>query len=232
MSRKAVALGCAVVFVLIALAGAAGFYLFVWKPGSAMVRTGMDFVESGKDFTAGFARLGEIADLDRGIEDDSPYEAPADRVLTAGQVERFLAVQEQVRTEMGTRFDQAVERNRDLGESGRDVRPQDLAAALKDFGDLAVEAKRVQVAAVNDQGFSRQEYSWVKQQVYLALGLGNASAVDMGELMRAVKEGDFQGLPERASAEAQPAVPPANVELVEPHREELTRWMPLAMMGL
>lgn len=237
MSRKVIALGCAVVFLLVAVAGAAGFYFFVWKPGGEAVRNGLEILDSGKDYAAAFARLGEMAELDRQIENQTPYEPPPERELSPEQLERFLAVQRQVREEMGGRYDEVVARYEGLAEplqsGGRpDLSPRDLAAALQDFGSLAVDAKRVQVAAVNQHGFSREEYSWVKGQSYLALGLGNASTLDVGELMKAVQEGDLQGMADRASAGERPAVPPATVALVEPHREELQKWLPLAVLGL
>ena len=232
MSRKAIALGCAVVFLLVAAATAAGFYFFVWVPGQGMIRTGIDTVRSGKDYVAGFSRLAEVAELDGGIASDPGYAPPAERVLSARQVEGFVAVQRRVREETGARFEQVTERYRGVGAPGAEVTPSQIAAALNDFASLAVDAKRVQVAAVNELGFSRQEYTWVKTQVYLALGLGDVSEVDVERLMEAAKAGDLGALAEGVQSGDRPAVPPANRALVEPHREELQEYLPLALAGL
>jgi hypothetical protein len=232
MSRKALALGCAVVVLLVVVAGAAGFYFFVWVPGQGMIRTGVDAVRSGKDYVAGFSRLAEVAELDGGIASDPAYAPPAERILTARQVEGFVAVQRRVREATGERFEQVVDRYRGLGEPGAEVTPSQVAAALNDFATLAVDAKRVQVAAVNELGFSRQEYNWVKTQVYLALGLGDVSEVDLDRLMEAAKKGDLEALAEGVQRTDRPAVPPANRALVEPHRDELQQYLPLAVVGL
>jgi len=232
MSRKTLALGCAFAVLLVAVAGAAGFYFFVWRPGKDVILTGVDAVRSGKDYVAGFARLGEIQQLDQGIADDDAYTPPAEGELTAGQVARFVAVQQRVRDEMGSRFDEVVDRYRALGEPGAKVTPSQIAAALNDFTSLAVDAKRVQVAAVNDEGFSRQEYGWVKRQCYVALGFGDVSKVDVERLMEAAKEGDLDAVAEGVQSGDGPMVPPANAELVEPHREELQEYLPLALVGL
>lgn len=232
MSRKAVALGCAVAFLVVSAAVAAGFYFFVWVPGQGMIRTGVDAVRSGKDYVAAAGRLGEIAELDRGVPSDPGFAPPAEPLLSARQVERFVAVQQRVRGEMGGRFEEVLERYRDLGEPGAEVTPSKLAAALNDFASLAVDAKRVQVAAVTDHGFSRQEYGWVKRQVYLALGMGDVSEVDVQRILEAVQEGDVAGMAEGLQRGDRPAVPPANVALVEPHREVLQEYLPLALVGL
>lgn len=232
MSRKAIALGCVFAVLLVAVAGAAGFYFFVWRPGKDVILTGIDTVRSGKDYVAGFARLAEVKDLDRGISDDADFSPPAEGELTAGQVRRFLAVQRRVRSEMGDRFDEVVDRYRDLGKPGSGVTPSQVAAALNDFTALAVDAKRVQVAAVNDEGFSRQEYGWVKRQAYLALGLGDVSKVNVERLLEAAKKGDYDALAEGVESGDGPMVPPANAALVEPHREELQEYLPLALAGL
>ncbi len=232
MSRKAIALGCAVAFLLVSAAVAVGFYFFVWVPGQGMIRTGVDAVRSGKDYVAAAGRLGEVAELDRGVPSDPAFAPPAEPVLSAQQVERFVAVQQRVRGEMGGRFEEVLERYRGLGETGAEVTPSTLAAALNDFASLAVDAKRVQVAAVTELGFSRQEYGWVKRQAYLALGMGDVSEVDVQRIMEAVQEGDLAGMAEGVQRGDRPAVPPANVALVEPHREVLQEYLPLALVGL
>lgn len=242
--NKKIVLGCAVVLVLAVLVSAVGFYFFVWKPGGEFVRSGIEIARSGKDYATGIARLGEIAELDEGISDDTPYEAPQDGVLTAGQVERFMGVQRQVEKAMEGRLDDARARFEALQEGDGRLSPADVAAMLNEVGELGVEAKRVQVAALNEAGFSRQEYSWTKRQVYLALGFGGVD-FDVHGLVAAARSGNLSEVQEKVQELAdqgadgkvgdgsgEPVVPPANAELVEPYRESLERWAPLAIFGL
>lgn len=228
--RKGVALGCVAAVLLVSALAAVGFYFFVWKPGSEAVKTGVEIVRAGKDYAAGFARLGEMAEMDDGIEDRSSYEPPADGVVSEEQMQRFLAVQRGVRAGMDGRMEALGERYSDLTGSAANVTPRRLAEALQELGDLGVEAKRIQVRLVNEQGFSRQEYRWVKRQVYFALGMGGMT-VNVDEMVRAAKEGDLEAL-ERSGEGGEPPVPQENVELVEPHRDELQRWAPFAFVGL
>ena len=103
----------------------------------------------------------------------------------------------------------------------------------RDLGGLASEAKRRQVEALNEQGFSVAEYEWVREQVYLALGM-DTLAVGLDDVVSAAKEGGFGAMEElaRKQEEADRAVPPENRALVQPYREQLEEWAPLAMMGL
>jgi hypothetical protein len=235
---KKIAIGCAVVLVLAVAASAVGFYFFVWKPGGEMVRQGVEIARSGKDFAAGFARLGEIAELDEEIEDTTPYDPPADDVLSAEQVERFVGVQRQVESALRTRLDDAEASFEELKEK-RNPSPAELARMLNELTEVAVEAKKVQVEALNEAGFSRQEYAWTKRQVYLALGLGNVQ-VDLPALLDAVKSADAARVQDEmekltqpgGDPDAAPVVPPENVALVEPYRDSLQNWAPLAGLGL
>lgn len=230
---KKIALGCAVVAVLLAVLLAVGFYQFVWKPGGEMVRTGVEMAKAGKDYAAGLARLGDMAELNEEIENRELWEPPADGVLTAGQVERLVAVQRRVKGEMGPRLEGFSQRYEDVSRGDR-IRPSEIGDMLRDLGDLGMETKRVQVAALNEQGFSRREYSWVRRQSFLALGLGGVS-LNLEEVAAAVKRGDVdEALARLEDAEetGEPLVPPENSALVEPFRDELTAWAPLAALGL
>ena len=232
---KKIALGCALFVVLGTVAVAVGLYLFVWRPHGESIREGLasagELVETGRTYTQSLGKLGEIAELDRGIEADPGFEPPAGGELSAEQVVRLLAVQRRVRAEMGGRLEGFGERY-----DGRDdVSVGEALAGLRELGDLAVEAKRHQVEAVNELGFSRQEYSWVKRQAYLAVGFAD-TAIDLSAIGEAVRRGDYQEvvdeLDERNSEAESANVPPVNAALVEPHRDELQEWFPLALLGL
>lgn len=218
-----VVLGCAVVLLLAVIAGGVAFYYFVWTPGRALIASG----------TEAFATIEELGRLEEGIEDRSPYTPPADRRLTAAQVDRLIAVQQSVRGDLGSSFEELEARydSRTGGDTDPSIR--EVLGFWRDLGGLATEAKRRQVEALNEQGFSLAEYEWVREQAYLALGM-ETLAVGLDDVVTAARDGGLSGMEElsRRREQADQAVPPENRALVEPHREQLAEWAPLALLGL
>jgi hypothetical protein len=218
-----VVLGCAVVLLLAVIAGGVAFYYFVWTPGRALIASG----------TEAFATLEELGRLEEGIEDRSPYTPPADRRLTAAQVDRLMAVQQSVRGDLGSRFEE-LEARYD-SRTGGDAEPsiREVLGFWRDLGGLATEAERRQVEALNAEGFSLAEYEWVREQAYLALGM-EALAIGLDDVVTAARDGGLDGMEElsRRQEQADRAVPPENRALVEPHRDQLAEWAPLALLGL
>jgi hypothetical protein len=210
-----VLLGCGCVVLLAVVAGGAAFYYFVFRPGQQV-----------------FAKVEELSRIEEGVEDRSPYTPPADRRLTEGQVERFIAVHQAVREDLGPRWSELEGRYEDAdGEPREDPSFREILGFWSDLGGIAADAKRRQVAALNEQGFSLAEYEWVREQVYLALGI---EAMALDDVVAAAREGGFGGAEEiaREQERVEAAVPPENRALVEPYREQLQEWAPLAMLGL
>jgi hypothetical protein len=218
-----VVLGCAVVLLLAVIAGGVAFYYFVWTPGRALIASG----------TEAYATFEELGRIEEGVEDRSPYTPPADRRLTGAQVDRLIAVQQSVRDDLGPRFEELEARydSRTGGDTDPSIRQ--VLGFWRDLGGLATEAKRRQVEALNEQGFSLAEYEWVREQAYLALGM-EALAVGLDDVVTAARDGGLSGIEElsRRREQADQAVPPENRALVEPHREQLAEWAPLALLGL
>jgi hypothetical protein len=230
---KKIALGCAlVVALLVVLVAAAGFW--IWHRHGDDLREGLEnageMIETGQSYREAFSKLGDIAELDRDIESNPDFAPPADGELSAEQVDRLLAVQRRVRADMGGRLEEFRARY----EGRDDVSVSEALEGLSELGDLAVEAKRLQVEAVNDSGFSREEYAWVKRQAYLAVGFSDV-AIDLNAIGDAVRRGDYQEAVDEMNerkAERDSAVPVQNAALVGPHRDELEEWFPLALLGL
>lgn len=218
-----VVLGCAVVLLLAVIAGGVAFYYFVWTPGRELIASGSEAFET----------IEELGRIEEGVEDRSPYSPPADRRLTEAQVDRLIAVQQSVRGDLGPRFEELEARydSRTGGEAEPSIR--EVLGFWRDLGGLATEAKQRQVEALNEQGFSLGEYEWVREQAYLALGM-DTLAVGLDDVMTAAREGGVSGMEDLADQQerADQAVPPENRALVEPHRERLEEWAPLALLGL
>lgn len=103
-----------------------------------------------------------------------------------------------------------------------DPTPAQLAQAWSDVATILVDATRARVEALNRHEFSPEEYRWVRARVLEAAGYA-APAYDLPQLA--------SGGADPATTEAefsQRAVPPANVELVEPHRDVIEETLPFA----
>ena len=210
MGRK-LAIGCGAVFVVLFLAGAGVAWWFIGRPAASVVGAVRDV-----------QRIESIRD---GVRDTSAYQPPADGVLSAQQVERYLDVQRAMRARLEERVETLRARYEEVDRQDRDPTPAELAQAWADTTGLLVEATEAQVDALNAHDFSLDEYDWVRRQVLLAAGFA-APGYDITDL---AGEGTPAG---QAVAPGATEVPGANVELVAPHVEELEETVPFAWFGL
>ncbi len=226
---KKLAIGCAVLLVLAAVAGGFAAY-WVYNKGRQLYSQAEQYVSS-------FAELGKAADLDRQVTNQSAFTPPADGVLTQAQVERFLALQQQMRGTLGTRFDQIKARYEHLQQQGSQDGAQSVTeglAALKDLAGLVLDVKKIHVEALNQQQMSMDEYRWLRDQIYAAAGVP-FSSFHLAAIVEAAKTGDAAKINDALTGKADTIaadVPPANRTLVEPHREQLKEWVALAWLGL
>lgn len=220
---KKLVIGCGLALLLFGITAAVAGYYFVVRPARA--------------FMASMTELSEVADLDTALTNTSPYTAPADAALNAAQVQRFMAVQSAVKTQLGTRFEQLKAKydqlDGEMNEGKRSLRLSETVGAYRDLFSLISDARTAQVNALNAQNFSRDEYRWVRLRVFEAAGL-SVSGVDLSELVDKVKQGDFE-LPSRTDAKMGApgrGVPDQNKTLVAPHTADLKEWVPFALFGL
>lgn len=220
---KKLVIGCGLALLLFGITAAVAGYYFVVRPARA--------------FMASMTELSEVADLETALTNTSPYTAPADATLNAAQVQRFMAVQAAVRTQLGTRFDQLKAKydqiDGEVREGTRSIRLTETVGAYRDLFGLITEARTAQVNALNAQHFSKDEYRWVRLRVFEAAGL-SVSGVDLSDLVDRVKQGDFE-LPSSTDATMDTPgrrVPEQNKTLVAPHTAALEEWVPFAVFGL
>lgn len=209
---KNFAIGCAAVLVILTVAGVG----VIWfKFG--------DDISAGIDAVQGVAKLApQFEELNESIENRAAYAPPADGELSEDAFQRFLAAQRQMRTELEGRLEELQSKyealEQEIDESGGQAGVSDMMGAYGDLADLLVDAKRAQVEAMNDHNFSLQEYNWVRDQVYRAIGESVAVAAIAAN--------------PSASGEFQASVPEATRQMVEPYREELMESYVLAWWGL
>lgn len=223
--RKFVA-GC--LFAVILLTGGVALVVYLARD---LVRP---IVATVTGVTDGVRRLGEVTDIDRELTTTAPFEPPASGELTEAQVERFIRVQTAVKAALGTRAEAFAAKYRELSRrpDGTTEVPAlpDLVAGLGDLPEAYLDAWRAQVRAMNADGFSRDEFSWVRLRVYQAAGL-DAVRYDARDLER-VLEAMARGVQLEAPPVSLPDVPAKNRALVKPHVSQLSSWLSLAVFGL
>jgi hypothetical protein len=216
--------GCLIVLAIAAVGfGVAGYYAY---------RAAKPMIDSAADYVS---RAGDLAKLSDEVKVKTPYTAPASGELTASQVDRFLAVQARVHSELGDRWTEFQQRaeavKKKADEKPTDWSFGDISAVFSDFTGIYMQARKAHVNALNIHKFSDEEFSWVRLRVYEAAGMQLAGSIDTSAIEAIAREGARKGgvtLPEIPKYE----VPEANLKLVQPHIAKLKEWLPMAMLGL
>ena len=220
---KKLLVGCLVIVALGGMVLAAGSY-YLYRAASPLI-------EDARSYVRGMSELGE---LEKDITNKSTHTPPASGELTAAQVQRFARVQEHVRNALGqgmAAFEQKYKRLKSDRDGQAHPSMGELLTGLSDLANLFVQARRYQVEALNKEGFSQEEYSWVRDRVFQAAGMEVTSMVDLRKLEEAVRQGT--GLTDfRAPRVPRPHVPAKNRELVKPYMNRIDEWVPLAFFGL
>ena len=223
--------GCLIFVALFGGVAAVGGYLFVWKPLEAVAT----------DWGEGTSILSEMREMDEGLENREPYVEPKDGLLTEATVERFVAVQRAIsvaRAEHET-LRQKLEGLRASG----DMSHQELVNAFVEFSSALHGAKQEQIVALNAQGFSLEEYRWVRRAFFAASGV-DLVPLELPELpdfefsldgLDGLRDFDgFDRLREIGGgvSDRMPSVPDENQALVRAYRDEAHGWLAHATLGL
>jgi hypothetical protein len=165
----------------------------------------------------------------------TPFTPPPNGELTLQQVERFMAVQSRVRTDIGGKWDQIEKKSAEIkakaqGDQGRDMTLGEFTSVFSDIATIWLDARRSQVLALNTQRFSESEYDWVRKQVYEAAGVNLAGEIDLSQIEALAKaNGNINVDVPKIDL---PKVPEQNLKLVKPYAPKIKEWIPMAMLGL
>jgi hypothetical protein len=214
--------GCLIVAV-IALCGfaVAGFYAY---------RMMQPVIENANNY---LDRAAEITRLGGDVRNQNTYTPPESGELTTAQVERFLAVQARVKSDLADRWSQIQKKSDELqarAKGRQDTNLADFTAVFSDLMSLWVDGRQAQVRALNVQKFSDSEYAWVRRRIYEAAGMQLAGGIDTSKIEEVARNTSARAsltLPEMPKAD----VPPANIALVTPHLAKLKESLPLAVFG-
>ncbi len=205
-------IGCLGVFAVLLVAGGIAAYLFLVRPARQLINS--------------VQQLRQIEQLDSRVQDRSVFTPPANGHLDQAQVDRYLLVQESIRTQLAGRVDQLEEKYDDFQTENGRPRIRQLVNAYSDLFGLIREAKEAQVEALNDQDFSLSEYAWVKDEVLSAAGY-TMSGFSLAAIAEAASSGEELAPPTLARE-----VPQENLELLENYKDRLEEVIGLVFFGL
>jgi len=207
--KKKFALGCLIVAIAVIVVGGGAAYFYIIRPLTNTVKAATE--------------LGRISEIEARVSNKRSFTAPTDGELKASDVERYLNVTRAVSAGLKGKAAELENKYAQLVDDDSNPSVRQVINAYGDIIRLVVQAKELQVKALNAEGFSLAEYSWVRGEVYQAAGIGY-HALDL----TALSEGEVD---ETQNADPQEA-PAKNVALVAPYADELNEYMPLAVFGL
>ena len=214
---KKFAIGCGVIILLFGVAGAVASYYLYRQIGGAVAQ---------------LSEFAQVPDIERGVTNRRAFTPPASGALTREQVERLVRVQGRIREHLGTSITAMESRYKTLLDREQ-ATVRDLPQLIGVYRDLAgtwMEAKRRQVEALNETGFSLEEYRWVREQAYAALGVPFVD-VDVSRLIEGINSGQSPEEPARPEDE-ESRTSPENEGLVGAFRRQLEENVALAALGL
>lgn len=216
---KKLAIGCGLVVLLTGVVAAGVVYYLYRQVSSAVTQ---------------LAEFGQVPEIERAVRNKAPFTPPVSAELTEQQVEQLIRVQQAVRARLGQHLKTFEVKYRELARK-QDATVADAPAILQAYRDLAaswLDAKRVQVEALNAAGLSLEEYRWIRNQAYRALGQPFVD-LDLGKLVNDVKRGvaSSETVAELRGSVG-PAGPDANRKLIEKVKKFLEENLALASFGL
>ncbi len=216
---KKLAIGCLVVLVVGCVAAAGVGYYFYRQVRSTVSQ---------------YAQLSAVPDIEREIRNTSPFAPPPSEEFTEAQLERLVKVQARIRERLGTRVADLDQKYKALMEK-KEPTAFDLPKIMAAYADLVsmwVEAKREQVAGLNEVNLSMAEYQWIRDQAYQAIGAPLVE-IDISRLVDEVQKGVTNPRdPATLKGAIGPAGPASNQKLVERFKKVLEQNVGLASLGL
>jgi hypothetical protein len=215
---KKLAIGCGIVVLLLAVAGA-GVTYYVYRQISSTV--------------AQFAEFAQVPELEKSIRNRAAFTPPASGQVTEQQLERLVRVQASIRQRLGERFAEFEKRHQALlAREQADAR--DIPEIIAAYGGLAstwMEAKRQQIEALNEASFSLEEYRWVRDRAYTAIGMPFME-IDVSRILQDMQQGVTSLEPGALRGALGPGASDPNTSLVERFKKHLEENLPLAALGL
>jgi len=214
---KKIAIGCGLALLLTGIV-AGGLAYYAYRQVSAT-------------FTQ-FAVLAEAPDLEKSVRNQDAFVPPASEELSDAQIEKLVTIQAEVRKRLGERMAAFETQYKTLIDK-KEASFSDGPKILQAYADLAstwIDAKRAQVDALNTANLSLDEYRWIRDQAYRALGQPFVD-MDLSKIMENAKSGVQSGIGELHGSLG-PQGPAANQERIAKFKKLLQDNLALASFGL
>lgn len=215
---KKLAIGCGIVVLVIGVAGAGVAYYLYRQVASTITQ---------------FAELGQIPEIERGVRNRAPFAPPASEELTDSQVEKLVKVQSEVRRRLGERMKAFDAKYHDLAQKDT-ASLSDATTLIKAYGELAatwLDAKRGQIEALNSVELSLEEYRWIRDQAYRALGQPFVD-LDIGKMVDDARRGVTSESAGQMKGSMGPSGPESNRTRIGKFKKQLEENIALASFGL
>ena len=221
MNRKWV-IGCAGAFGVIMVTLIALFYFVIYRPASAV----LDDLD----------QMAELTPMNEEIRNTASFSPPPSEEVTEEQYLRFSRVQDAMRNELGSDYDFLRERALILmglfeleggGTEVKRVGVKEGILSLDGLGPVLIRAKQIQVEAMNRNQFSVEEYRWVRENYFQAMGFSRFD-VYFEEIVEGFKTGDVN-IEEEPEYPPQPAV---NRDRASMYSGSSGKWLPFLVFGL
>jgi hypothetical protein len=222
---KKLLVGCLGILALACVLFAVGGYI--------LYRAASPVIDSARGYLSNLSRINE---LDKDIANQTPFTPPATGELTEPQVQRFARVQDSVKNALGqrmTEIEEKYKRFKGTAENRQQPSFSDMVGALNDLANVLLQARHFQVNALNEEKFSRAEYSWVRDRVFQAAGKEVVNQVDLKKIEEQIRNNTGVSVDtSRAPTVPLAPVPERNRELVKPYLDRMDSWLPLAFFGM
>ena len=215
---KKFAIGCGIALLLVCIGAAGAAYYLYNRVASTLTQ---------------FAELGQVPELERSVHNKSAFVPPASEELTDSQIEKLLKIQADVRSRIGERMAAFETKYKSLAEKEK-ATVTDVPALLSAYRDLAatwMDAKRSQIEALNAAELSLEEYRWIRDQAYRAIGVAYVD-LDIAKIIDEAKRGVTSQEPGRLRGALEPAGPESNRTRLEKFKQQLQQNVALASFGL
>jgi hypothetical protein len=201
--------------------------------GVAAVGVGYYVYRQVRSTVSQFAELAQIQDIESRLRVRTAFEPPASGELTERQLASFMRVQAQVRNRIGARMKDFEQKYKALAAKEQ-ATVADMPAIMAAYRDLAstwLDAKRSQIDALNEVELSLDEYRWIRDQAYRAVGMPLVD-LDVSKIVEAARTGAAIDDPGRLLGSIGPAGPEANQKLIAAVKKQLEEYAALASFGL
>ena len=223
--NKKVVFGCLGSVVVLGIVVSVLLYVFLLRP----------LLEISGDIRD----VAKIPEMNAEILNRDPFTPPEDGVLTESQIDRFARVQTAMRNDLGPVYEELRKRSATVrslladmdDEKASDVSFREALDMLRGLGKVLPEAKRAQIRALNQEGFSHAEYRWVRESFYYALDEESAG-IYVEDLASEVMEKKESFDPDRIPRPEVGPVPEANARTAAAFADSLDSWRPFLVFGL